>query len=146
MPKTYSHLSDFERARIQAHLELGCKVRAIARALQRAPSTISRELARCGWLGPGAPTPMPRLRTRGINGYWCEAAHKRACSLAAKPRTAPKLLVGNAPGAGNANQQVYSALADLSPQQVSGTLARMNPPQRISHETIYTAIYAMPKG
>ena len=43
-------------------------------------------------------------------------------------------------------QRVNAALADLSPQQVSGTLARMEPPQRISHETIYTAIYAMPKG
>ena len=146
MPKTYCHLSDLERAQIQAHLELGCKVRAIARTLQRAPSTISRELARCGWLGPGAATPVLKLRTRGINGYWCEAAYKRARSLAAKPRTACKLIIG-ATGAGNALwQHVYSALADLSPQQVSGTLARMSPPQRISHETIYTAIYAMPKG
>ena len=30
--------------------------------------------------------------------------------------------------------------------QVSGTLARMEPPQRISHESIYSAIYAMPIG
>ena len=64
MPKSYSHLSDLERAQIQARLELGCKVRAIARTLQRAPSTISRELARCGWFGPKAPTPVPRLRVR----------------------------------------------------------------------------------
>ncbi len=34
----------------------------------------------------------------------------------------------------------------MSPQQISGTLARMEPPQRISHESIYTALYAMPKG
>ena len=147
MAKTYCHLSDLERAQIQAHLELGCKVRAIARTLQRAPSTISRELAKCGWLGPAAATPVARLRTRGINGYWCEAAHKRAHSLAAKPRTACKLIIGTLPGAGNVLwQHVHSALADLSPQQVSSTLARMNPAQRISHETIYTAIYAMPKG
>ena len=31
-------------------------------------------------------------------------------------------------------------------QQVSGALARMETPQRISHETIYSVIYAMPKG
>ena len=147
MPKTYCHLSDLERAQIQAQLELGCKVRAIARALQRAPSTISRELARCGWYGPGAATPALKLRTRGINGYWCEAAHKRARSLAVKPRTKSKLLIGAVAGAGNALwESVYSALQDLSPQQVSGTLGRMDIPQRISHETIYTAIYAMPKG
>ena len=147
MPKTYCHLSDLERAQIQAQLELGCKVRAIARTLQRAPSTLSRELARCGWLGPGAATPALKLRTRGINGYWCEAAHKRARSLAVKPRTKSKLLIGAVAGAGNALwESVYSALHDLSPQQVSGTLGRMQVPQRISHEAIYTAIYAMPKG
>ena len=147
MPKTYCHLSDLERAQIQAQLECGCKVRAIARTLQRAPSTISRELARCGWHGPGAATPALKLRTRGINGYWCEAAHKRARSLAVKPRTKPKLLIGAVAGTGNALwESVYSALHDLSPQQVSGTLGRMQVPQRISHEAIYTAIYAMPKG
>jgi len=147
MPKSYCHLSDLERAQIQAHLELGFKVRAIARTLLRAPSTISRELKRCGWYGPTAATPVAKLRTRGINGYWCEAAHKRACTLARKPRTAPKLLIGSAPGQGNALWvSVYWALKRLSPQQVSGTLARMDAPQRISHETIYTAIYAMPKG
>lgn len=150
MSKSYCHLSVLERAQIQAQLELGCKVRAIARALQRAPSTISRELHRCGWRGPDAVTSAPRLRSRGINGYWCESAHKRATALAAKPRTQPKLVIGQTPGTGNALwESVYWALRDLSPQQVSGTLARMNPLepcQRISHETIYTAIYAMPKG
>ena len=141
MSKSYCHLSDLERAQIQAHLELGSKVRAIARTLLRAPSTISRELKRCGWHGPATATPPAKLRTRGINGYWCEAAQKRACFLASKPRIAPKLVVGNTPGAGNALWvSVYWALKRLSPQQVSGTLARMDVPQRISHETIYTAI------
>lgn len=147
MPKTYCHLSDMERAQIQAQLQIGSKVRAIARTLLRSPSTISRELARSGWHGPQARTPNPRVRSRGINGYWCEAAQKRAKALASKPRTQPKLLIGLTPGAGNALwASVYSALHHLSPQQASGILARMEPPQRISHETIYTAIYAMPKG
>lgn len=34
----------------------------------------------------------------------------------------------------------------LSPEQTSGTLARMSEPARISHATIYTAVYAMPRG
>ena len=34
----------------------------------------------------------------------------------------------------------------LSPQQIAGTLARMLVPARISHETIYTTLYAMPRG
>jgi IS30 family transposase len=36
-----------------------------------------------------------------------------------------------------------------SPQQISGTLKRMYPTdstQHVSHETIYTAIYAQPRG
>ena len=85
---------------------------------------------------------MERLRTRGINGYWCESAHRRACLLAAKPRTAPKLVVGNALW-----QLVHAGLKQgLSPQEVSGTLARTQPAQRISHVTIHSALYAKPKG
>lgn len=143
MGKKYDHLSVEERALIQAKLECRCSVRAIARTLHRSPSTISRELKRCGWQGHG--TSPPRLRTRGIDGYWCQTAHRRATRLATKPRTQPKLVVGTT---GNALWQlVRTGLASgLSPQQVSGTLARMQPAQRISHETIYTAIYAMPKG
>ena len=34
----------------------------------------------------------------------------------------------------------------LSPEQVAGTLKRMSEPVRLCHETIYQAIYAMPKG
>ena len=34
----------------------------------------------------------------------------------------------------------------LSPQRVSGTLARMQPPQRVRHETIYSALCPMPRG
>lgn len=37
MGKNYEHLSVEERALIQCKLELGCKLRAIARSLQRAP-------------------------------------------------------------------------------------------------------------
>ncbi|MEO6016043.1 MAG: IS30 family transposase [Polaromonas sp.] len=141
MGKSYEHLGVGERALIQAKLESGCGVREISRSLGRAPSTISRELKRCGWQAHKG-VPRARLRARGINGYWCEAAHQRACTLASKPRAARKLVPGNALW-----QRVLAALKqDLSPQQVSDTLARMEPAQRISHETIYTALYAMPKG
>ena len=58
MPKSYCHLSDLERAQIQAHIDLSRKVRAIFRTFLRSHSLISRELARCGWHGPTAPTPL----------------------------------------------------------------------------------------
>jgi transposase, IS30 family len=142
MGKKYEHLSVEERALIQCKLELGCKLRAIARSLQRAPSTISRELRRCGWRGASREVPVQRLRTRGIDGYWCQAAQRRADQLAAKPRKPRRLVVGNVLW-----QHVYAGLAQgLSPEQVSGTLARMPQPQHISHESIYTTLYAMPRG
>lgn len=34
----------------------------------------------------------------------------------------------------------------LSPEQIAFTLSRMDTPVRLSHETIYTALYAMPRG
>jgi IS30 family transposase len=142
MGKNYEHLSVEERALIQSKLELGCKLRAIARSLQRAPSTISRELKRCGWQGASCEVPAVRLRTRGIDGYWCQTAQRRANLLASKPRKERRLVVGN-----TLWHHVYEGLAqDLSPEQISSTLARMDSPQRISHESIYTTLYAMPKG
>ena len=34
----------------------------------------------------------------------------------------------------------------LSPEQIAGTMARMSEPVRLCHETIYQAIYVMPRG
>ena len=65
----YEHLNLEERALIQAHLKLGLSVRAIALELRRAPSTISRELKRCGWRGPDVVTPAWPAVGRGVNGY-----------------------------------------------------------------------------
>ena len=93
--KSYGHLSLEERALIQASLKQGLSLRAIGRELHRAASTISRELKRCGWHGPDVVMPAWPAVGRGVNGYWCESAHRRALRLAAKPRVAPKLVIGN---------------------------------------------------
>ena len=125
---------------IQAKLELGFKPRAIARGLNRAASTIKRELDRNGW----QPSANPRRAGRHplTGGYRLQAAQARARSLASKPRVKRKLVVGSL---------VWHHVMDglgrgLSPEQVAGTLSRMPEPLRISHETIYSAIYAMPRG
>ena len=81
MGKQYGHLSLEERAVIQAKLDEGCGVRQISQSLGRAPSTISRELNRCGWAGPKVVRYMPSWRD-GVNGYNCELAHRRARRLA----------------------------------------------------------------
>ena len=125
---------------IQAKLELGFKPRAIARGLNRAASTIKRELDRNGWQPPVNPRRLGRPLLAG--GYRLQAAQSRARTLASKARVKRKLVVG-----GLVWQQVMDGLGrGLSPEQVGGTLSRMQEPVRISHETIYSAIYAMPRG
>ena len=42
----YKHLAQEERFLIQKHLQAGCPLRQIARQLERAPSTVSREIKR----------------------------------------------------------------------------------------------------
>ena len=52
MSTNYQHLGIDERAHVQFLLGRGFTVRAIARTVNRAPSTIGRELARNGWVRP----------------------------------------------------------------------------------------------
>ena len=104
--------------------------RAIARVLARPPSTVSRELARNG------------CPERGYESHTAMALHAQRRS-AAKP--AAKLDVASV-----AWGVVMTLLSwKWSPQQIAATLKRVFPhePQRhVSHETIYTAIYAQPRG
>ena len=76
MGNSYEHVRLEERAQIQAGLKQGLSLRAIGRELGRPASTISRELKRCGWRGPDVSTPAWPAVGRGVNGYWCEAAHR----------------------------------------------------------------------
>ena len=79
MAKNYEPLSAMERALIQAKLETGLQ----ALGLDHQP-----ELKRCGWQGQS--TAAPRLRTRGINRYWCEATHTRCPSASATKQAATR--------------------------------------------------------
>jgi len=102
----------------------------MARTLGRSPGTLSRELAR---------NSSPEL------GY------------ASAPAQALSVLRRNA-ARGSAKLDLDSALWGLvltllnwkySPQQIAGTLKRVfpdDPSRQVSHETIYTAIYAQPRG
>ena len=142
MPKPYKHLSLEDRALMQVWLEHDLSLRAIARKLRRAPSTITRELSRNTLPPPVvSPTPAPG-RPRIARGYRCAEAHRRAQRRACKPRVVRKLVNGNALW----ERVLESLQGGLSPEQASGILRRMPDPVRISHETIYTALYAMPRG
>ncbi|WP_276967428.1 IS30 family transposase [Metallibacterium scheffleri] len=126
--RTYNELSLDERVEMQRRLEAGDSLRAIARSLGRAASTISRERRR-------APS--------GVT-YLAQAAQGRARLCRRKPRVPRKL---DDPAL---REVVHELLfARWSPQQIAGILARAFPDRadyRVSHETIYGAIYVTPRG
>ena len=142
MSKTYNHLSLEERAVMQVMLDHRCSLRAIARKLQRSASTISHELARSG----GAVTDTLAAPSPGrpctACGYRCAKAHQRAQRLASKARVACKMVQGNGLWA----RVIDAQRGGLSTEQAIGIFQRMPDAVHISHETIYTALYAMPRG
>lgn len=143
MGKLYKQLTIEERTMIQTQLGMGIKPAAIALELNRSASTISRELHRNGWTRPKACRGPGRPAVAG--GYRAEGAHQRARACTVKPRVERRLRPGTALW-GHVTQYLS---AGYSPEQIAGTLALVHPETpslQASHETIYTAIYAMPRG
>jgi len=141
MGSEYSQLCAEERGAIMIMKDQGDSARAIARALGRASSTISRELARN--VRPAAAT-FQRLGRPPLI-YNAVTAGKRARRLRFQPRRRRKL---------HRSSLLWQHICGLlslrwSPQQIACTLRRQypdHPTWHVSHETIYTAIYAMPRG
>jgi IS30 family transposase len=129
-----------ERSLLQTQLSMGWRPAAIAAGLQRARSSITREMLRNGW--QAAPAVSPQSRRWGNGGYLARTAHRRAQRLRALPRVARKLI----PGTPLWQLVIQHLRRGLSPAQIASTLARMPDPVRLSYETIYTAFYAMPRG
>ena len=143
MGKNYKQLSIEERTMIQTQLGLGMKPAAIAEGLNRSASTLSRELRRNRWTH--AKTPRNRGRPSASGGYRAESAHQRAHTCTVKPRVEQRLR----PGTALWDHVTGYLKAGYSPEQVAGTLVTVHPDTpslQVSHETIYTAIYAMPRG
>lgn len=135
------YLSREERYEIARLHEAGTGVRGIARRLGRSPSTISRELARPR--RPVGAAGRPRGRAAG-RAYQPEAAHQAALLARDRPRASklsrhPRL-----------RRWVQDRLDERdSPEQIAGRLPVLFPDDeemRISHETIYRAIYVRPRG
>lgn len=130
MPKHYHHLNATDRVTLMLMRRQGVSLRAIARELQRAPSTLSRELKR---------------HETDAHTYNANAADQAARSTRVRCRRQRKLAEGT---------DLYEIVLDMlrnrwSPQQISGTLKVMFPDHtdyQISHETVYKAIYAQPHG
>ena len=126
------HLSLAEREELSRGLAQGDGVRALARRLGRAPSTISREIARHSPAGPAA-----YRATRADQQAWANARRPKPCRLA------------HVPGA-RVRQVVAAKLAaDWAPQQIAAWLTRTypaDPTMHVSHETIYRALYVQARG
>jgi IS30 family transposase len=117
-----------EREDISRGIASGSSIRNIAKGLQRAVSTVSREVARHGG--------RPQYRASDADQQaWESALRPKACLLAkhVKLRTivASKLIL------------------DWSPEQVSGWLKTEYPEDesmRVSHETIYRSLFIQARG
>ena len=109
-------------------------VREIARILGRSPSTISRELQ--------------RGRKAGAKAYRRRYSPARGQTLAERARRGPRRrkLAEHA----RLREYVQQALTDnLSPEQIAGRLRidyPNDPEMRVSHETIYQALYVQGRG
>jgi IS30 family transposase len=127
----YSHLGSTERATIMLMLRSRHSMRAIARMLCREPSTISREIRRQPLHGE-----LPYEATRAAAHAFCQSR---------RSRNRPKLRPGT---------PLFETIAQYlregwSPLQIAGRLRRMEPDdarERVCHETIYLALYALPRG
>lgn len=121
-------LSLAEREEISRGLGIGASLRSIARSLKRAPSTISREVARGG----------------GASAYRAAAADAAAWDRARRPKRC-KLACNRELG-----QTVSHLLGrKWSPQQIAGWLKRTYPNDKanwVSHETIYRSLYVQTRG
>lgn len=128
MNKQYTQLTIEERAVIMIERNRS-SIRKIARLLGRSPSTISREINR-------SPTP---------SSYHAKSANQAAYARRENSGRGKKL----APG--TVLWEIVSGLIKVgwSPEQIAGRLRRMNPDdpsKQASHETIYAALYALPRG
>jgi IS30 family transposase len=117
-----------EREELSRGIACGSSFREIARQLNRATSTVSREVARHGGL--------PVYRAHEADEYaWDAAMRPKQCLLALHPRlreiVASKLIL------------------DWSPEQISGWLKTEYPDDgsmQVSHETIYRSLFIQARG
>jgi transposase, IS30 family len=126
------YLTFSEREEIALGRAANLGVRQIARQLGRAPSTVSREIAR------GCLTRRPRGR------YRATVAQARAEQRARRPKLSR--LAGNRLLRAHVQQEL---LEGWSPEQIAGRLAAQFPDDesmRISHEAIYQALFVQGRG
>lgn len=128
--KTYKHLSLFERETLGQLLVQRKSLSDIAKAMGRDKSTLSREISRT------------RLTRYGYRAFSAEVMFRKRQKIPKKPKKIEN------------NQQlkdyIYTHLKlAWSPEQIANRLKIEYPSEKnmhISHETIYTYLYVLPRG
>src|SRR6202171_2107178 len=117
-----------ERENISRGIAWGWSIREIAKGLQRAVSTVSREVARHG----GRPQ---YEASEADHQAWESALRPKVCLLAIHGKL-QKIVAGK-------------LILDWSPEQISGWLKNQYPQDesmRVSHETIYRSLFIQARG
>ncbi len=133
MPTGYTSLTLDERTQLSLLAEQGFSRRAIAAQMGRSTSTICREFARNATLGG----PYRAARAQAM------ATQRRATSRAKSRKLGTAF---DSPLGRWVRGEIQRA---LSPEQIAGRLKLMHPDdpsQRVSHETIYSGVYMLPRG
>ena len=133
MGQEYSSLSIEERTQLGLLVTQKLTQRQIAEQLGRSASTISRELAR---------NQHPK------RGYLAAGAQQQASQRRVQAKAGVRKLGTrfDTPLGKFVRHELQRA---LSPEQIAGRLKRMHPEdptQCVSHETIYQAVYMVPRG
>ena len=127
--RTFEQINESERHAIALGLQQKQSIRAIATALGRSPSTISREIQ----------------RNAGGQGYASKYAQQRSDRRRRFARPQPKL---------HSQGPLWPVVCNYlrlkwSPRQIAQELRLLHPldhRMQVSHESIYTCIYAQPRG
>jgi IS30 family transposase len=130
MKKHYTQLKPEERATLVLMRREGASLRAVARELQRSPSSMSRGVAR---------------HRDPDGGYTASVAGERARVRTLQHRRHRKL----GPGTVLFGVVEHFLREAWSPEPIAGTRRNCyptDPAQRVSHETLYQALYGLPRG
>lgn len=167
MSKSYSHLSEADRVTIQSLITLKTSGRAIARLLDVHPSTVCREIQR----GKTAPTQCASSY-RAKSAHARSRARRQCAGLARRKlgsdvktalwrtvlsglrsRWSPEQIAGKLPRMSTPAHAAQDSAPGAAPDATqASSLHPLSPhapsphPLSVSHETIYCALYALPRG
>jgi IS30 family transposase len=135
----YTHLSEVQRVLIESGVRRGLSQAAIAAQAGVSRSTVCRELQR---------------GSRNEQHLYMAVFGQRAYDAGRRRAGQARRKLGRDPNSPAWRHVIAGLRSGLSPQQIAGRLRRLDPLHGVqpvardapSHETIYAAIYAQPRG